>query len=168
MTELREIVDQLKRDAEFWKLKFDASFRNAKDMQEQRDEYQTANEILMTDLRSQAHNAQVLLDEKQEQINAVHARCEDLMQQNDRLSDRIHLDLDPRIVAKDRAIEQLGEKNREALVEIAALSDANDGLEDTISELRGAIKAYVAEYEKTERNRRRVTIASNMLGRYER
>ena len=125
MAEIREIMDQLKRDAELWRLKFEQSVRNAKAITAERDELAAANQEL-----------QGVLTTQEDQLSAK------------------------RIDYLDRLTELVCEKGK--------LIEANDGLEDTISELRGAIKAYVAEFEKTQRNGRRVAAAAGILKEYER
>ena len=75
--------------------------------------------------------------EKTEQINTVHERCEELMKQNDELSDRIHLDLDPRIA---RMIET-GERNHGQYCESLAKQTR------TIEEQSVRIKRCISEIQ---------------------
>ena len=68
MAEIREIMDQLKRDAELWRLKFEQSVRYAKTLTAERDELAAANDGLedtISELRAaiEAYQEQYLRNE---------------------------------------------------------------------------------------------------------
>lgn len=99
MAEINEIIEQLQRDAEYWKLKFDQAVNNGKVLTAERNDMQA-------------------------QINAVHGRCEQL----------------------EKELDQARQS------EVGLIAE-NDALEDRITKLRGAIKAFEEDNQRNNWNR---------------
>ncbi len=95
------------------------------------------------------------LVEVQRDVNAVHERCEDLMKQNDMLSDRNHLDLDPRIA---RMIDT-GARNHAQYCE--ALAEQTQ----TINELRVRLSSYRDQADEVEQLSRKLELVCGAKAR---
>lgn len=56
------------------------------------------------------------------------------------------------------------DENSDLVRERDALIEANDGLEDTITGLRGALKAYQEQYSRDQRNKAKLIEIGNIAG----